>query len=126
SQVSLGAELARLKSFEERLAKMETRDLSQVSAHDYRLLINAIRREIFAFEQMRIYTQNPMTYADSLDVNIYIKRAFAPKPERVRSIVAILNQAPKIMAAARENLAESLPRPEIETAIEEANGAADF
>src|SRR6185436_2671062 len=44
----------------------------------------------------------------------------------VRSIIAILNQAPNVMAAAAVNLAESLPRPYIETAIEQANGAADF
>ena len=67
-----------------------------------------------------------MTYAGALDVNIYIKRDFAPLEDRVRSVIAILNQAPRIMSAARANLAESLPRPQVETAIEEANGAADF
>jgi hypothetical protein len=51
-----------------------------------------------------------MTYAGALDVNIYIKRNFAPLEERVRSVVAILNQAPQIMSAAQANLAESLPR----------------
>jgi uncharacterized protein (DUF885 family) len=126
SQASLAAELSRLKSFEEILARLQTNGLSPTAALDYRLLVNAIHREIFGFEQMKIYTLNPMTYAGSLDVNIYIKRAFAPKPERVRSIIAILNQASNTMAAARANLAESLPRPEIETAIEEANGTADF
>jgi uncharacterized protein (DUF885 family) len=61
-----------------------------------------------------------------MDVNIYIKRNFAPLEERVRSIISILDQAPRIMAAARENLAGSLPRPLVETAIEESGGAADF
>ena len=51
-----------------------------------------------------------MTYADAIDVNIYIKRDFAPLPDRVRSIISILNQAPNVMAAARTNLDESLPR----------------
>ena len=67
-----------------------------------------------------------MTYAGVLDVNIYIKRNFAPLEDRVRSIIAILNQAPQIISAAKANLAESLPRPQVETAIEEADGAADF
>ena len=44
----------------------------------------------------------------------------------MRSVVAILNQAPRIISAARANLVESLPRPQVETAIEEAEGAADF
>ena len=126
SQASLDAELARLKSFEQRVAQMDTNTLSAHSLYDYRILLSAIRREIFGFEQMQSYSQNPMTYAGALDVNIYIKRNFAPLEDRVRSITAILNQAPQIVAAAKANLAESLPRPQVETAIEEADGAADF
>src|SRR5208282_890149 len=74
----------------------------------------------------QVYSQNPMTYAGVLDVNIYIKRDFARLEDRVRSIIAILTQAPQIISAAQANLAESLPRPQVETAIEEADGSADF
>ena len=126
SHASLSAELTRLKSFELRLGQLNARHLSPPVFYDYRILRSAIQREIFGFEQMRSYTDNPMTYAGALDVNIYIKRNFAPLEERVRSVVAILNQAPRIISAARANLAESLPRPQVETAIEEADGSADF
>src|SRR5262249_54063719 len=60
------------------------------------------------------------------NVNIYIKREFAPLPQRVRAIVAILGQASNVMAAARANLEKSLPRPFVETAIEVAEGSAEF
>ena len=126
SKASLDAELARLKSFEQKLAQMDTTSLSPQSSRDYRLLLSSIRREIFSFDDARIYWENPMTYAGILDVNIYIKRDFAPLEERVRSITAILNEAPKITAAAKANLNDSLARPLIETAIEEASGSADF
>jgi uncharacterized protein (DUF885 family) len=126
SRQSLDVELARLHKFDEQLGALKTNGLSAKAFYDYRILRNAIKREIFSFEEMRIYEQNPMTYAGVLDVNIYIKRDFAPLPQRVKSLTAVLEQAPKIMAAGRANLAESLPRPEIETAIEEANGAVDF
>ncbi len=123
---SLRAELERLRSFERQLGQLNTNHLSATAFYDYRILRGFIQREIFGFEQMRIYSDNPMTYAGALDVNIYIKRNFAPLEERVRSVVAILNQAPQIMSAARVNLAESLPRPQVETAIEQAQGTADF
>src|ERR1039457_3881717 len=126
SHASLGAELARLKSFEQRLGQLNASHLSPQAFYDYRILRSANQREMFGFEQMRIYSDNPMTYAGALDVNIYIKRNFAPLEERVHSVVAILNQAPQIMSAARTNLAESLPRPQVETAIEESEGSADF
>ena len=126
SQASLRAELARLKSFDQRLHQLNGNQLSPQAFYDCRIMRSAIRREIFGFEQMRVYSDNPMTYAGALDVNIYIKRNFAPLEERVRSVAAILNQAPRIMSVARANLAESLPRPQVETAIEQAAGIADF
>ena len=67
-----------------------------------------------------------MTYASAIDVNIYIKRDFAPLEERVKSIIRILQQTPRVVAAAKTNLAGSLPRPYVETAVEIANGGADF
>jgi uncharacterized protein (DUF885 family) len=126
SQRSLDAELARLRSFDSKLAALDATKLSPQSSRDYRLLGAAVRRELFSFEDMQIYARNPMTYAGALDVNIYIKRDFAPLETRVRSITAILERAPDIFAAARANLEPVVARPLIETAVEQANGAADF
>ncbi|PWU16041.1 MAG: DUF885 domain-containing protein [Verrucomicrobia bacterium] len=126
SQASIAAEFARLKSFDDQFSKLDSKALSPASSYDYRILHAAIKHEIFSFEQSRIYSENPMTYAGAIDINIYIKRDFAPLEQRVRSLTAILNQAPSLVAAARANLSESLPQPEIETAIDEANGAVDF
>jgi len=123
---SLDAELSRLRSFDEKLGRIDPAQLSPAASYDYRILRGAIRREMFSFDQMEVYSHNPMTYAGVLDLNIYIKRNFAPLPERVRSINAILQQAPKIFSAARTNLSDSLPRPQVELAIDQANGAADF
>ncbi len=50
-----------------------------------------------------------MSYV-ALDLNIYIKRNFAPLEKRLRSIVELEEQAPKIFAAARANLNRSLTR----------------
>ncbi|HXD00981.1 MAG TPA: DUF885 domain-containing protein [Verrucomicrobiae bacterium] len=126
SRASIDAELARLKSFEQQLVDIDFSRLSPQCAYDYRILHGAIQHEIFNFEQLHAYTENPMTYAGAIDLNIYIKRDFAPLPDRVRSIISILNQTSNVMAAARANLDESLPRPFIETAIDQAGGAADF
>lgn len=126
SQRSIDTELARLRSFDSQLAVLDTTKLSAQASRDYRLLLAAVRRELFSFEDMQIYSRNPMTYAGALDVNIYIKRDFAPLEARVRSITAVLQHAPDVFAAARANLEPALARPLIETAVEQANGAADF
>lgn len=126
SRVSIEGELRRLKDSEQRLARLDTNLLGAAAFYDYRILRGAIQHEIFGFEAMQSYRRNPMTYAGALDVNIYIKRNFAPLEDRVRSLIAILEQGPRVFAAGRANLADSLPRPYVETAIEQANGAADF
>ena len=125
-RASVETELGRLKSFAGRLAGLNTNGLSAGAFYDYRILRSAIQREIFGFERMDIFRQNPMTYAGALDASIYIKRDFAPLSQRARALIGILNQAQPLFAAARANLAGELPRPQVETAIEQTEGAADF
>lgn len=126
SRASVDSEMTRLKSFDTRLGQIDPAHLSSQVSRDYRLVRASVQRELFSFEDMQIYSRNPMTYAGALDVSIYIKRDFAPLEARVQSIIAILERAPDIFAAARANLEPALARPLIETAIEQANGAADF
>jgi uncharacterized protein (DUF885 family) len=125
-RASLDAELARLKDFDRRLARLNTQTLSPRAFYDYRILRAAIRKELFDFEELQVFSRNPMTYASALDVNIYLKRNFAPLDQRVRSIIAVLGETSNIVAAARANLAESVPKPYVETAIQVAEGSVDF
>jgi uncharacterized protein (DUF885 family) len=125
-RASIDAEVTRLKEFETALEELKDYRLSAQNHYDLRLLQSAIRSELFRLVEMDVYHRNPMSYADVIDVNIYIKRDFAPLEQRVRSIIAIEKQAPAIMAHARANLEESLAKPYVETAIEVAKGAADF
>src|SRR5947209_15149123 len=126
SHLALDAELSRLKRFEDRLQKFDLDKLSQRQSIDLRILQAAIRKEIFQREAMLIYERDPMVYARAADVNIYIKRNFAPLEDRVHSIVAIESQIPNILIAARTNLNPVLPKPYVELAIQIAKGSADF
>lgn len=126
SKASLDKELARLKAFDDTLSALDTTTLSPKIFYDYRILQSAIKSEIFRFVDMGIFTQNPMTYAGAVDVSIYVKRNFGPLEERLKSIIAIENNAPQVFAAAKANLADSLAKPFIETAIEIAKGSAEF
>ena len=126
SKESLGRELGRLKDFDQKLAAMDTDAMSKGVFYDYRILHSAIKNEIFTFEDLGTYDKNPMTYAGAVDLSIYIKRDFAPIEERVESIISIEKSAPKIFAAAKQNLMDTLPKPYVETAIQIAQGTAEF
>jgi uncharacterized protein (DUF885 family) len=126
TRLAIDAELARLHRFDDRLKKFDLEKLGPRAGIDLRLLQAAIRKELFLMQELAIYERNPMSYARALDVSVFIKRKYAPIEDRVRSIVVVENQAANIIIAAKTNLAEVLPRPHVELAIQIARGAAEF
>jgi len=126
SRLSLDAELHRLRRFDDVLAKFDPAKLSPRQSIDLRILQVAVKKDLFEMQDMSIFERNPMVYAGAGDVNVYIKRNFAPLDDRVRSLAAIESQIPNILIAARTNLNETLPKPFVELAIQIARGSADF
>ncbi|MEO5563167.1 MAG: DUF885 domain-containing protein [Chitinophagaceae bacterium] len=126
SKTSLDAELARLKEYDQKLAGIDTASLSTKMFYDFRILSMAIKSDIYDFEDVKDYSRNPMNYAGAVDVNLYIKRNFAPLEDRLRYVIAIENEVPALYAAAKANLQDSIPKPYIETAISIAEGGVGF
>jgi uncharacterized protein (DUF885 family) len=126
SRLALDAELSRLRRFDDRLAKFDPGKLSPRQSIDLRILQAAVKKDIFEMQDMSVFERNPMVYARAADVNVYIKRNFAPLEDRVRSLVAIESQIPNILIAAKTNLNEVVPKPYVELAIQIAKGSADF
>ena len=126
SRLALDAELSRLRRFDDRLAKFDSGKLSPRQSIDLRILQAAVKKDLFEMQDMSVFERNPMVYARAADVNVYIKRNFAPLEDRVRSLVAIESQIPNILIAARTNLNAVVPKPYVELAIQIAKGSADF
>jgi uncharacterized protein (DUF885 family) len=126
TRLAIDAELARLRRFDDRLAKFDISKLGPRAAVDLRLLQAAVKKELFFIHDLGIYDNNPMTYARAIDVGVYAKRKYAPVEDRVRSIAVVENQAPNIVIAAKTNLADVLPKPYVELAIQTARGASEF
>src|ERR1700693_1261377 len=126
SRLALDAELSRLRRFDDRLAKFDPAKFSARQSIDLRILQVAVKKNLFEMQDMSVFERNPMVYAGAADVNVYIKRNFAPLEDRVRSLVAIESQIPNILIAARTNLNGVLPKPYVELAIQVARGSSDF
>lgn len=126
SKVSIDAEITRLKDFDAKFSEIDSASLSTKKYYDWKMLNSNIKRELFSFENLEVYTKNPMTYAGAIDVSIYIKRNFAPLEQQIKSIIAIENQAPKLYEDAKANLQDSLALPHIQLAIEIAKGSSSF
>jgi uncharacterized protein (DUF885 family) len=126
TRLAIDAELARLRRFDDRLAKFDIAKLGPRAAIDLRLLQAAVKKELFFIHDLGSYDHNPLTYARAIDVGVYAKRKYAPIEDRIRSIVVVENQTPNIVIAAKTNLADVLPKPYVELAIQTARGAAEF
>src|SRR4029077_8872031 len=100
--------------------------LSARQSIDLRILQAAIRKELFQRQELSIFERDPMVYARAADLNVYIKRNFAPLEDRAHSIVMIESQVPNIIIAAKTNLAPVLPHPQVELALKIARGTRDF
>ena len=126
AKASIDAEIARLKDFDKKFSEIDSASLDTKEYYDWKLLRSNIKNELFSFEDLKVYNKNPMTYAGAIDVNIYVKRNFAPIEQQIKSIIAIENEAPKLYEAAKANLQDSLALPHIQLAIEIARGSASF
>src|SRR5438045_7620679 len=126
SRLALDAQLSRLRRFDDRLVKFDPAKLSARQSIDLRILQAALKKDLFEMQDMSVFERNPMAYAGAADVNVYIKRNFAPLEDRVRSLVAIESQISNILIAARTNLNDVLPKPYVELAVEIAKGSVDF
>jgi uncharacterized protein (DUF885 family) len=126
SRLALDAELSRLRRFDDRLSKFDSGKLGPRQSIDLRILQAVVKKDLFEMQDMSVFERNPMVYARAADVNVYIKRNFAPLEDRVRSLAAIESQIPNILIAARTNLNDVLPKPYVELAIQIAKGSADF
>ena len=123
---AVAADIARLHAFRDRLDALDPGKLSTATALDWHLLRLRVDNDLFQVEDLDELHKNPMVYAEALDLNTYLKRDYAPLADRLRSIVSVEKQVPALFAAARENLAATLPKPMVELAIEIARGGGDF
>jgi hypothetical protein len=126
SKSSIDAELARLKEFDKKLSEIDLTSRGSDKYYDLKILHSGIKYEIFWLEDLQVFASNPIIYAAAIDVNIYIKRNFAPLEERIKSIIAIENNAPKLFENAKLNLHDTLAIPHVQLAIDIARGSASF
>lgn len=121
----LKSEETRLRQFEKKFQQINPDQLSTRNQVDRQILLSTIEKELWNFD-IGSFSKNPMMYAGSPDILIYLTRDFAPLSERVKSATAALRQTKEILTDARANLVPILPKPLVETAIQVADGSASF
>ena len=121
---------ARIEQLDRQLLKLEPlAGLSRDQEVDRQGLLVQLKTARLELTELRWPFNEPMFYmgADSeLDVSSYLKRPYAPLGERLAALRRHLAGYAGYLEAARDNLEASLPRPNLEIAIEAAAGQADY
>jgi uncharacterized protein (DUF885 family) len=127
SRARVLARAADLHGFVARLDALPAASLSPNDSIDRAFLVSQARAELFDLETLQSWRENPMVYArlPGEAVDGLMKRAFAPAPERLRSVVARLRAVPALYAAARANLDDPAPE-HVELALRMAKGSIGF
>ncbi len=130
-QPDLGGEAIRARVREvhacaRELAALNPGELSEEDAFDYRLLQSAVEFETYQWEAEQEYSRNPLWYTRALDLTPFLSRHYAPLEERLRAAIGYLQNTPRVLQAARENLIPNVPRPFIAVAVEAYEGMLAF
>lgn len=126
SKPNIDKRVTSLKKFDQEFSAIDSTTLSKRNYYDWKIIKSNVKNELFSFEDLKLFTKNPMVYAGAIDVNIYIQRNFAPIEQQIKSIIAIEKSAPKFFENAKANLQDSLALPHIKLAIDIARGSASF
>lgn len=119
------AGVARQRAFNERYLKalnaIPLKELSRQNSVDYRIMRTQLEGNLFAYDQLREYEWNPLTYNVSGGIYGLLARDFAPLKDRLASTKGRLDAIPDVCAAAKKNL-KNPPKVYTETAILQNKG----
>jgi uncharacterized protein (DUF885 family) len=113
-------EIARLRGWAQRLAKLDGAALSPSRRADLLLLRASIDASLLELEEIRAYARQPAYYPSlaSRAVYLLIKRDFAPAADRLRAVIARERAIPRLLSDGQKNLT-AVPRVAVEIALDE-------
>ncbi|WP_342375053.1 DUF885 domain-containing protein [Myxococcus stipitatus] len=127
SRPRIEARIAELDTLLSRLRAVDPGSLSFDDAIDGSALESQLLAEQFELKVLRGWEHNPMQYAGLPGgaIDGLMKRDFAPKAERLRSVIARLKAVPSVFAAGKANV-QTPPREFTDLAIRMAKGSVGF
>lgn len=110
------------RALEAEVAALRSAPMSEARRTDLFLLRLLLESARFDLVDSADLDRNPMTYFGAFSLTSYIARDYAPIPDRVRSIVQILEGAPAYFAAGRQRLNPVLAKPFVQLALSMGSG----
>ncbi|UGQ46545.1 DUF885 domain-containing protein [Massilia endophytica] len=105
----------------EKLGKINARDLSPRQRTDHALLLNKLQSDLWYLNTFREYEWNPALYNIASPLDYILHTEYAAKPQRLRTLLRRIANAPQYYEAARKNIVNPT-REHTQLAIAQAPG----
>jgi uncharacterized protein (DUF885 family) len=107
--------------------RIEYAQLSRDSQIDYEIFRHDLTRSIWLAENLHPFEDDPRVYGGYLSDSVYrlLTQSTLPKETNIANCLARMDQIPRVVAAARDNLRHPA-RPLLETAIRQNQGSIAF
>lgn len=129
SRKSIDAQIAALKSFEQRIEAIQPESNPEdfVPRSDREIVLGNIRSQLLTLETIRPWEKNADNYSSTCANAAFVlmERKFASPDDRLRSLIAREKQMPALLGVARVNL-KNPPRIFTQIAIEQLPGITSF
>jgi uncharacterized protein (DUF885 family) len=126
SRAAIDADIAELRDFKARLAKLDNAGSTDAQKFEHQYLAWVIDRDLFWMASAGEPFRNPAWYLDRLDPSMYLTREYAPLPKRLEGFLGYARAVPALAANIRANLATPLPKAFIERGAAGFGGYATF
>lgn len=108
-------------------AAFDARTMSAGERFERDYLVQVAKGKLFWLEDADQPHRNPAYYVGAgLDPNVYIARAYAPKPVRMRAMITFLDAIPARAASIRANLRTPMPLSFVSYGVAGFKGFADY
>ncbi len=106
---------------------LDVRSLSAGERFERDYLVQVAKGKLFWLEDADQPHRNPAFYVGGgLDPNVYIARAYAPKPVRMRALIKFFDTIPQVAANIKANLKTPMPLSFVNYGVAGFKGFADF
>ncbi|MCH8117367.1 MAG: DUF885 domain-containing protein [Proteobacteria bacterium] len=100
--------------------------LPRIEAFERDYLLIALRSRLFWLNETDRLTKNPVFYAGSIDLSVYVDREYAPLDVRIQAYTMYATHIPGMLQSMKANLEPPLPAPFVEIGGRIFAGLAEY
>ncbi len=119
-------EIDRLRAEKTKLERFDDDDLDKDEELEQKYLMAVIDADLFWLESAEWPYRNPQFYADAIDPDVYVSRAYAPLDQRLRAYTTYAKAIPAAVEQMRKNLRTPLPRTYVQIGRTTFGGLVSF